>query len=93
MPNRYTIKFVSDYYKKLIIWKFQIGVNNTEGYQFNILKNVEVTKTAGIDQIPGKSLKNGAQILAKPVSELCNFSMTLGNFPIACKIAKVNRLF
>ena len=48
---------------------------------------------AGIDQIPGKFLKNGAQILAKPVSELCNFSMTLGNFPNACKIAKVNRLF
>ena len=57
------------------------------------MKNVEVTKAAGIDQIPGKSLKNGAQILAKPVSELCNFSMTLGNFPNACKIAKVNRLF
>ena len=28
-PNRDTIKFASDYYKKkFIIWKFQIGLNN-----------------------------------------------------------------
>ena len=84
-PNRYTIKFVSDYYKKLD--------STTEGYLFNILKNVEVTKAAGIDQISGKFLKDGARILAKPVSELCNLSMTLGSFPNACKIAKVKPLF
>ena len=29
----------------------------TEGYLCNILKNVEVTKVAGIDQISGKFLK------------------------------------
>ena len=33
----------------------------TEGYLFNILKNVEVTKVAGIDQISGKFLKDGAE--------------------------------
>ena len=65
----------------------------TEGYLFNILKNVEVTKAAGLDQISGKFLKDGARILAKPISELCNLSMTLGSFPDACKIAKVKPLF
>ena len=52
----------------------------TEGYLFNILKNVEVTKAAGIDQISGKFLKDGAQILVKHISELCNLSMTLRSF-------------
>ena len=33
------------------------------------------------------------QILAKPISELCNLSMTLGSFHDACKIAKVKPLF
>ena len=65
----------------------------TEGYLFNILKNVEVTKAAGIDQISGKFLKDVARISAKPISELCNLSMTLGSFLNACKIAKVKPLF
>ena len=54
-----------------------------------LLKNDEVTKAAGIDQISGKLLKDGARILAKPISEVCNLSMTLRSFPDACKIVKV----
>ena len=60
---------------------------------FNILKNVDVTKAAGIDKISGKFLKDGAWILAKPISEWCNLSSTLGSFPDACKIARVKPLF
>ena len=67
--------------------------STTEGYLFKLLKNVEVTKAAGIDQISGKFLKDGARILAKPISELWNLSKTLGSFPDACKIAKVKPLF
>ena len=49
-PNRYTIKFVSDYYKKLPLSKnFKLD-STTQGYLLNILKNVEVTKAAGVDQ-------------------------------------------
>ena len=92
-PNRYTIRFVSDYYKKLSLSEnFKLD-STTEGYLFKLLKNIEVTKAAGIDQIPGKFLKDGVQILAKPISQLCNLSMTLGSFPDACKIAKVKPLF
>ena len=64
----------------------------TEGYLFNELKNAGVTKAAGIDQIKGKFLEDGARSLGKPVSELCNLSITLGSFPDACKIAKVKPL-
>ena len=92
-PNRYTIKFVSDFYEKLSLSEnFKLD-SITEGYLLNVLKNIEATKTAGIDQISGKFLKDGARILAKPVSELCSFSMALGSFPDACKIAKVKPLF
>ena len=59
-PNRYTIRFVSDYYKKLSLSEnFKLD-STTEGYLFKLLKNIEVTKAAGIDQIPGKFLKDGA---------------------------------
>ena len=67
--NRYTIKFVSDYYEKNSLSEnFKVD-SITECYLFNILKNVEFTKAAGIDEISGKYLKDGARILAKSISE------------------------
>ena len=92
-PNRYTTKPVSEYYEKLPLSEnFKLD-SITEGYLFNLLKNVEVTKAAGLDQISGNFLIDGARILAKPISELCNLSMASGSFPNACKIAKVKPLF
>ena len=92
-PNRYTLKFASDYYKKLSLSEnFKLD-STTEGYLFKLLKNLEFTKAAAIDQISEKFLKDGARILAKTISELCNLSMALGNFPDACKMAKVKPLF
>ena len=92
-PNRYTIKSVSDYDEKLPLSEnFKLD-SVIEVYLFNVLKKLEVTKAAGLTQISGKSLKDGARILAKPISELCNLSMALGSFPDACKIAKVKPLF
>ena len=60
----------------------------TEVSLFNMLKNVEVRKAAGIDQISGKYLKDGVRVLAKPISKLCNLSMTLRSF-----LGKVHPLF
>ena len=92
-PNRYTIKSVSGYYEKLALSEnFKLD-SITECYLFNVLKNVEVTKAAGLDQISEKLLKDGARILAKLIGELCNLSMALGSFPDASKIAKVKPLF
>ena len=92
-PNRYTTKPVSEYYEKLPSSEnFKLD-SITEGYLFSLLKNVEVTKAAGLDQISGTFLIDGARILAKPISELCNLSMASGSFPDACKIAKVKSLF
>ena len=49
--DRYTIKFVSDYCKELSLSESLKLDSTAEGYLFTILKNVEVTKTAGTDQI------------------------------------------
>ena len=49
--DRYTIKFVSDYCKELSLSESLKLDSTVEGYLFTILKNVEVTKTAGTDQI------------------------------------------
>ena len=55
-PNRYAIKFVSEYYKKISLFEdFKLD-SSTEGSFFKLLKNVEVTKAVRIDQKSGKFL-------------------------------------
>ena len=59
---------------------------------FKLLKNIDVTKAAGINKFSGKSLKDGAQILGKPISELRNLSRALKTFPDIYKNPKLNPL-
>ena len=47
----------------------------TEDHVLQLLKDMNVDKAAGIDNLSGKFLKDGANILAKPISELCNLSI------------------
>ena len=59
----------------------------------SILKGLNPSKAAGIDNSLGRFLKDGAHVLARPVSQLYNVSIKLNSFPTSCKIAKVKRLF
>ena len=59
----------------------------------SILKDLNASKATGIDNLSGKLLRDGAHVLARPVSQLCNLSIKLNLFPRSCKIAKVKPLF
>ena len=59
----------------------------------SILKGLKPSKAAGIDDLSSKFLKDGAHVLARPISQLCNISIKLNSFPRSCKIAKVKPLF
>ena len=59
----------------------------------SILEGLNPSKAAGIDNLSGKFLKDGAHVLARPISQLCNLSIKLNSFPRSCKIAKVKPLF
>ena len=54
---------------------------------------MNIDKAAGIDNLWGKFLKNRANILAKPISELCNLSIKHSLFPTDCHVAKLKPLF
>ena len=58
-----------------------------------LLKNVKVNKAASIDNISAWFLKDGANILAIPVTQICNLSMKLSHFPHDCKLAKFKPLY
>ena len=40
-----------------------------------MLRSTNVRKAAGIDELSGRFLKDGSQVLSKPISELCNLSV------------------
>ena len=50
-------------------------------------------KAVGIDNLSGNFLKDGASILAKPISKICNLSIKYSLFPTDCQIAKLKPLF
>ena len=65
----------------------------SEDSVLKILKNMDENKAAGLDNLPGKFLKDGGTILAKPLSQICNQSIKYSTFPNDCKIAKLKPLF
>ena len=92
-PNKFGKEAVKIYYKNI----------NSEGKSFSfrptmqasVLRLLEVnsSKSVGIDNLAGKFLKEGAPVLASPVTDLCNLSISLSSFPDDCKIAKLKPLY
>ena len=58
-----------------------------------LLEEINPAKSAGIDQIGGRFLRDGATTLASPIKNLCNLSIKLSKFPDECKIALLKPLF
>ena len=88
-PNKYCIDSVKNVYKNLnITTKFQLKPT-TEDIVLKLLKNIDISKAAGVDNLPSRFLQNGAVILAKPMSKICNLSIKSKNFLDPCKLAKL----
>lgn len=47
------------------------------------MEKIEVSKAAGIDKLTGRFIKDGAEILFNPISEISNVSVSHGIFPDA----------
>ena len=58
-----------------------------------IMQNIDILKASGIDKFPGKILKDGAEILAKSITEICNLPITSRTFSIAYKVVKLKPIF
>ena len=93
-PNAFTESKVASYYDIIKFKDLNLEFSETSPEKtLNILKGLNPTKAAGIDNLSGKFLKYGADILARTISQLCNLSIKLNSFPRSCNIAKVRPLF
>ena len=93
-PNKYGIDSVNKFYKDLdITTKFQLK-QATEDVVLKLLKNIEISKAAGIDNLPAeRSLNDSSVILAKPETKICNISIKSRIFPDPFKLAKLRLPF
>ena len=94
-PKRFGLDTVYNYYQDilgLLPSKFKFS-NVTEDHVLQLLKYMNVDKAAGIDNLSVKVLKDIGNILAKPISELCNLSIKFSLFSKDCQIAKLKLLY
>ena len=92
-PNKFDINSVHHYYKNIKL-KDNFNINlTTEKKVLKVLQFIDIPKAAGIDKISGRFLRDGANILARPTSNICNISISSGLLPSDCKIAKLKPLY
>ena len=93
--NIFGTNSVKDYYSGVLLNipsdSFKLQLTNKEKV-FKIISNVDPEKACVIDEIPCGMLKDGAEILAEPISQLVNLSLGL-KFPEGCKTVKVTLIF
>ena len=58
-----------------------------------LLEDINPSKSARLDNLTGKFLRDDASVLAAPISDLCNLSISFSVFPDDCKIAKLKPIY
>ena len=77
-PSKFTLKAVFKHYKGIIQSDSYILAIVSENTIFTILKNTNVSKAAVLDKLSGRFLKDGVEVLAQSITDLCNPSITSG---------------
>ncbi len=92
--NKFGMGSVKKYYSSLGIqnenFKFQ---PTSETIVLSILESINPDKAVGVDNMAGRFLKDGSEVLKKPITELINLSIKTSKFPDGCKVAKLKPLY
>ena len=92
-PNKYSINTAIKYYEHMIQGCHFNLTSVSDNSILTILKATQISKAAGLDNLSGRILKDGAKFLAKPICDLCNLSINSGKFPDLGKVAKLKPLY
>ena len=82
-PNRFTSQTTKNYYAKIscnVSNDFEFS-NVSEDEVKKILLSLDTSKAAGMDQIPAKFLRDGADVLALPFGEYNKFINKIISLP------------
>ena len=71
--NKYGVLPVAQYYSHLGLTKKFDLLPTERDYVFTILRDINTSKAVGVNRLPGRFLKDGADVPAKPVTDICSF--------------------
>ena len=92
--GRFRIPSVHQYYKEINFPEKKLKFEKVSSVSIlKILKEFKTNKATGIDNLVGRFLKDGSDILCTPIAKICNLSIKLASFPGKCKVAKIKPLY
>ena len=85
---------VTTYYGNLNLQTDQFHLKLTSHeIVLKLLEDINAARSMDIDKIGGRFLKDGATVLAAPINNFFNLSISLSSFPEKCKIAILKPLY
>ena len=91
-PSKYSVNTVIKYYEHMIRGDHFNLASVSESPILTILKATKVSKATGLDNWSGCFLKDEAKLLSKPITDLCNLSITSEKSPDSYIVAKLKPL-
>ena len=85
-PDKYILESIIQYYCSFAITADFCLVSSTEKQIFKIMQDIKSSKTAGVDKLSEKFLKDWVDILAKALSALCYLSYPEESFQMLAKL-------
>ena len=84
---------MNNYYKNCNVKERLLFAKIESDRVLKIIKKFDESKAPDIDNLSGIFLKDGASLIATPITQLCNLSISSSRFPDTWKIAKSKQLF
>ena len=82
--------FVTDYYKRLNVTNNSFKLKHVNVEQVTaILSGMNSNKATGLDNLPARFIKDGASVIAGPMTHIINLSLGVGRVPVDMKLARV----
>ena len=92
-PNKFDINSVRELYKPLNLEENPFHfIKVSEKTISDFLKELRTNKATGIDNLSGRFLKDKSKVLATPIAQICNLSIS-STVPDECKIAKLKLIY
>ena len=85
-------QFLKDNYQKKGVVKFFFSTVSEEEIK-NLLNGLTASKATGMDSLPARYLKDGAEVIACPLSHIINLSLHSSQIPQDMKNARVLLLY
>ena len=92
-PNKFNLHTTKAFYESLNILNIFKLQEIDQAFTLKMLQKTNANKAPGIDKLPGIFIKDGADLLAAPLTQLINLSISTSTFPDLFKIAKLLALF